>query len=358
MADEIKIWAIDGSSMVTAVESRNQTETERMLEDTLVRNPDMLMTGLSLVGRQTPAAAGALDLLGVDEDGRLVVFELKKGTLTRDAVSQVIDYCSFLESLDVDELKELITANSGKNGVDKIKDFEEWYGERTSGKPLDTLTPIRMALVGLGVDDQAARMVSYLHKKGVDISLLSFHGYEYEGALLLARQVERRDRRERPHQPTRSIIERLNDLDELADGRGVGDIWKDVIQTLTPRSGRPYPTPYSEGITFYMPPIALPELVKLKSAGGSHSVRLDGSRGVRITFYPTAVHLCLEQFKVESETIPFEYETPPNAAVTTQVDKQWFCLLDAPRWDTHKDALTRLAKAVNDSWIVMLSGKA
>ena len=108
MADEFKIWAIDGPSVVTAVESRNQTETELMLEDTLVRNPEMLMTGLSLVGRQTPAGGGALDLLGVDEDGHLVVFELKRGTLTRDAVSQVIDYCSYLESLDMDTLKELI----------------------------------------------------------------------------------------------------------------------------------------------------------------------------------------------------------------------------------------------------------
>ena len=131
-----------------------------------------------------------------------------------------------------------------------------------------------------------------------------------------------------------------------------------MIQTLHPRSGKPYPTMHSEGITFYMPPISLPELVKLKSAGGSHSVRLDGSNGIRITFYPTAVHLCLDQFEAERETIPFELETPPNAAVTTQVDKQWFCLLDAHQWDTHKDVLTTLAKAVSDAWILQLSGEA
>ena len=61
MADEIKIWAIDRCSVVRTVNPRNQTETERRLEDILVRNPDMLMTGLSLVGRQTPVAGGALD---------------------------------------------------------------------------------------------------------------------------------------------------------------------------------------------------------------------------------------------------------------------------------------------------------
>ena len=263
-----------------------------------------------------------------------------------------------MSPLDADKLKELIAAHSGKDGVDPIADFEDWYGERTAGKPLDALTPIRMTLVGLGADEQAVRMVSYLHKKGVDISLLTFQGYEYDDALLLARQVERRERRDPPPPPPISIRERLTKLDELAEGRGVGDLWKDVIQTLHPRSGKPYPTMHSEGITFYMPPISLPELVKLKSAGGSHSVRLDGSNGIRITFYPTAVHLCLDQFEAERETIPFELETPPNAAVTTQVDKQWFCLLDAHQWDTHKDVLTTLAKAVSDAWILQLSGEA
>ena len=201
-------------------------------------------------------------------------------------------------------------------------------------------------------------MVGYLHKKGVDITLLTFHGYQYEDTMFLARQVERRDRLDRPGQPPRSIGELLNDLDELAKERGVGDLWKDVIQALSPRSGRQYPTLYSEGITFYMPHIALPELVKAKSVGGSHSVRLNGSMGIRITFYPTAVHLCLEQFNAEKKTIPFEYETPPNAAVTTQVDKQWFCLLDELQWDKHKDALTQLARAVDDAWIAKLSGRA
>ena len=265
---------------------------------------------------------------------------------------------SFLESLDVDALKELITSNSGKHGIDKIEDLEEWYGERMSGKPLDELMPMRMELVGLGADDQAARMVGYLRNRGVDISLLTFHGYQYEGVSFLARQVERRTGREVTAKLTRSVRERRNDLDDLAVDRGVGDLWKDAIQSLRLRGGSEYPTKRLEGITFHMPALALPELVYQKRASGSHSVRLNGNMGVRITFYPTTVHICSELFEAEKESIPFEYETPPNAPVTTQVDKQWFCLLDATQWETHKDALTRLAEAINEAWIVRLSDNA
>ena len=57
------------------------------------------MNGLTLIGRQVSTDGGTLDLLGIDADGRLVVFELKRGTLTRDAGAQVRDYASDLAAL-------------------------------------------------------------------------------------------------------------------------------------------------------------------------------------------------------------------------------------------------------------------
>ena len=78
MNDGIRFWEIDNSTKgARPVESTGGTETEHWLEEVLVRNPGMLMPGLTLVGRQTPSdGGGTLDLLGVDGDGRLVVFEL------------------------------------------------------------------------------------------------------------------------------------------------------------------------------------------------------------------------------------------------------------------------------------------
>ena len=152
MKDDIKIWQVDGSSKAAEpLESTSRMETERSLEEVLVRNPDMLMPGLMLVGRQTPIDGGFLDLLGVDEDGRLVVFELKREKLSRDAVAQAIDYCSFLESLTETELATYIANHSGKNDVGKIDDFESWYGDR-QGKQMISLRPTKMVLVGLGAN--------------------------------------------------------------------------------------------------------------------------------------------------------------------------------------------------------------
>ena len=46
-----------------------------MLETVLVANPEMLMRGLTLVGRPVPVETGFVDPLGIDEDGRLAFFE-------------------------------------------------------------------------------------------------------------------------------------------------------------------------------------------------------------------------------------------------------------------------------------------
>ncbi|NLP18375.1 MAG: DUF91 domain-containing protein, partial [Firmicutes bacterium] len=137
----VKLWSLDkdeGDHLqpVSLTEVR-EAETENQLEDILVSSPNLLMTGLKLVGRQVATEGGPLDLLGVDEDGNLIVFELKRGTLARDAVAQVIDYASFLGELDKETLFKHISDRSGYGEIEKI-DFENWYLEQFSGN-LDAL---------------------------------------------------------------------------------------------------------------------------------------------------------------------------------------------------------------------------
>ena len=179
--DEIKLWVVDGSKAAVEVPGADQTESERMLEDTLVANPSLLMPDLTLVGRQTSTQGGPLDLLGVDGDGRLVVFELKRGTLSRDAVAQVIDYASSLDSLNEGDLVRLISDQPGTNGVERVEDFRAWYESRTGNEDLGPLRPVKMVLVGLGADQSTHRMVRFLADRDGDISLLTFHGYTHEG---------------------------------------------------------------------------------------------------------------------------------------------------------------------------------
>lgn len=352
MADELQIWALDDDGEVTAVETTGSTETENLLEEALVNNPEMLMQGLRLVGRQTRTAGGPLDLLGVDGNGQLAVFELKRGTLTRDAVTQVIDYGSSLDAMGDSGLAEHIASQSGNFGIDTIEDFEDWYTQRFPDQELASLRPVQMALVGLGADGDATRMVEFLAKQGVSISLLTFYGYNYGGKTLLAKlapvQAEpavtegnsgRGNRRKRHEERQRATAERIAML-------GIQDFWEEVVAAFEPKR---YTSvhPRTDGLTFYRRFIRLPD--HDWGFNATLSVRFTPAGKIRITFFPVSVHLCLTEFQ-EAQAIPFRQEPPSNAPTTNDVAEQWYCELDREGWGLHKDELLALANAVYTAW--------
>ena len=200
MTDGIKIWAV-GERHAMELPTVDQFNNELGLEDLLVSNPDLLDPGLTLVGRQTRTKGGPLDLLGVDSNGRLVVYELKRGTLRRDAVTQALDYGSALNAMELDELQKHIQEQSkgAGTGIEPMEDFGHWYAEQhaawgdDSASGLDDLAqllPPRLVLVGVGVDSDTERIVRFVGSDHVDISVVSFQAFDKEGQMLLARKVE------------------------------------------------------------------------------------------------------------------------------------------------------------------------
>ena len=354
MNDDMKMWAIDDANKgARLVQSASETETEKALEEVLVSNPEMLMPGLTLVSRQSEIDKGNLDLLGVDADGRLVVFELKKGTLTREAVAQVIDYGSWLESHTETELATYVASHSGAHGIDKIDDFEDWYDIQRR-KQLVELKPIKMVLVGLGADARARRMVEFLAQRDVDVSLLTFYGYKYQGKTLLARHVEGSgESSEIAPGPNPSQAERRRMLTEGAKELGMEDLWEEAIKTL----GIPFDRNATKsGITFSLPGIRLPGDPPTETVNvyGSHSVGIEKPDQIRVTFYPAAVHVCKDKFKSKETPIGFKFEKSRHAPRTELVDQQWVCRLSRDEWDKHKEDLTTLVKDVHEAWLEVI----
>ena len=347
--DEIKIWAVDESG-ATSVRASG-VESEALLERTLVNNPELLLPGLKLVGRQTQTEGGPLDLLGVDDDGKLVVFELKKGTLTREAVAQVIDYTSYLDSLNDSGLAELISEKSGNLGIDKIHDFEDWYGQHGAGDGLESLRPIRTVLVGLGVDDTTERMVNFLAKNsGMDISLLTFYGFHDGNKTLLARQL-RVGEPPPPQTPDEILLER-------ARGYGVSDLFSDVLEMFRNTWDSP-----RRRVPRHMLGVNL-RLRRRPESGRRSSrpayARVDPSEGgIHVVFYPRAIDLCRQEFRPPIADIPF-LTYPPNREHDPLgiPDTEIVFLLNAENWETHKQTLDGLAQAVYNSLQALNMGES
>ena len=342
--EDIKIWALDGLT-ATPLDAASQMESERKLEDTLVNNPGLLLDGLTLVGRQTPTEGGPLDLLGVDKYGRLCVFELKSGTVARDAVAQVIDYASDLDGMDLADLGSLISENSGSNGIEEIEDFEAWYVPKYG--ELNGLKPLRLFLVGLGVDDRTERMVNFLVGSGVDISLLTFHGFAHLGKTLLAKQVEVEGSiaSERPRTARyTSRAQREAELDQRIEEYGVRDLF-DLVTAMFREEWGDWArgTPRSNSLTFEMP------TDEVANGWGAYA-NVGVGEEVWINFHRRAFLMCEDAFEQALESAGIEYQLSPQSSEAWRTAYHIQFPLTADDWDLHKGTLTALAQAVYVAW--------
>ena len=346
--EDIKLWELDGTQAMP-LGSNNELESEEKLEETLVENPNLLMEDLTLVGRQTSTEGGPLDLLGVDGDGRLVVFELKRGTLSRDAVAQIIDYASYLDDMDMDTLAEHISDRSGEYGIKKIEDFEEWYSQDFGA--LEGLRPLRMFLVGLGVDDRTERMVSFLANNGdMDISLLTFHCFDYDGKTILAKQVEVEGVDDADSEPgrrrrRRSRTELQEHLNQKIRDSETSELFDDVLSMFRDNWSGLWHQPGTLGL-----------LLKLQNTTGTGRyvtyTRIDPESGrVRIVFFPRAIALSENEFRQPVEKIPYE-TWPRNREPLPLGDtyKEIQFLLTEEEWKTHKETLIALVQSIYVAW--------
>ncbi len=303
------------------------------------------MEGVTLVGRQTPTDGGPLDLLGVDDKGRLVVFELKRGTLSRDAVAQVIDYASYLDAMDLTDLAEYISERSGAHGIDKIEDFQGWYSQ--AFEELESLKPLRMFLVGLGADDKTERMVNFLaNNSDMDISLLTFHGFDYDGKIILAKQVEIAGAEEFDSRPTSRRLgraERQAKLDNRVDEFGIRELFDNVKSMFEEN------WPQSDQIA-QMQTLR----IELPRHANSGSYRLPFARikahdeRVAVVFFRRTFVLCVDEFKDLIKQIP--YLTFPRNLDPLKDARTAEFRLTADEWETHKVKLTAFVQSVCKAW--------
>ena len=108
MATAINAWQVADGKLTALTSSladqHKETEVESWIFDGA---PEILGEDIALIGRQVKAGGGTLDLIGIDGDGNVVIVELKRDKVPRDAVAQAIDYASDVASWDTEQLDEI-----------------------------------------------------------------------------------------------------------------------------------------------------------------------------------------------------------------------------------------------------------
>ena len=174
----MKIHAIDESGKVSSNFRKIPVSKEEEMEDFIENNPDILQKDLMIIGRQVDTDEGkTLDLMGLDNEGNVVIIELKKDLTPRDVIAQVLDYAVWAEDLTVEDLN---TIAKRKHLTTNNYLWEKFQDQSDTTVPEFNQTQT-LYVVGEEIDLSTKKKAEYLRKKGIDIYCIQLNFHEKDG---------------------------------------------------------------------------------------------------------------------------------------------------------------------------------
>ncbi|MBG0765440.1 MAG: DUF91 domain-containing protein [Tissierellales bacterium] len=160
MATEIKTWEIINGELkeitTTMIETGRKEKDD--LEKWLKTEPSIIGENIKIIGEQVSTDSGPLDYLAIDNKGNLVIIELKRDKLPREALAQAIDYASDIASWEIDKISETCLNFTGQS-------IEDFVSENFEDLDIENITineSQRLLLLGFSIDKALTRMIEWL----------------------------------------------------------------------------------------------------------------------------------------------------------------------------------------------------
>ena len=159
-------------------------ESEALLEQMIVADPGILSPYWLLIGQQVRTDYGGIvDLLAVNQDGQLIVIELKRNQTPREVVAQALDYASWARDLTSDEIAHIFDRFSGGGALDAA--FQRKFNQALDEEQLNGSHQI--VVVASSLDPSTERIVNYLNEMDVAINVIFFQVLQDEDRQYLSR---------------------------------------------------------------------------------------------------------------------------------------------------------------------------
>jgi len=153
---------------------------ELVLENWLENNSDDILEDgkLLIIGRQvTTNLDSRIDLLGIDREGNTVVIELKRDRTPRDTLAQALEYASFVEELETDQLEAILQRYVNDESLN-LASYHRNYFELTPDEAVSFNKEQRIVLVGQRITREIRQTASFLRKQGVKTTCLEFSYFQ------------------------------------------------------------------------------------------------------------------------------------------------------------------------------------
>jgi len=173
----MKLFTIDKNGKFFQFKEQEFKEENKEidLEILLENNPEYFFDNskILIIGRQVTTNLNTfIDLLGVDQFGNTVVIELKRGKTPRETLAQLIEYASFIDNLDYDQLNEIYQDYSGEEA--SLEDYHQEYYKSEIDDKVSWNKSSKLVIVASNITAEIKQTAMYLRKKGLDVYCVEF----------------------------------------------------------------------------------------------------------------------------------------------------------------------------------------
>ena len=176
----MKIHGIDDSGKVTEYDHSPVSE-EKELEDYIESNPEIIEKDMMILKRQQPTDGGKfVDLLGLDNDGNVVVIEIKKESNdARKVITQTIEYGILAEDLGYSELNAIARENEK---LGNFPNLEKMFQERIDEFQIDDFNAdTKLYIVHEKIGGEIKKIAQWLNDKGINIYCVELNFHKQDG---------------------------------------------------------------------------------------------------------------------------------------------------------------------------------
>jgi len=169
---------------------------ERYLHEIIEKSPELVLNELAsgnviVLGSRVRIDGKEIYLLVCDEQGNLIIIELKKGRSPREAIAQLLDYASLIYRRGIDGLLSVLRYNS----IEDI--FKQFYDEKEDEKFEEfrrnfekSIRKPWLVLVSYDIGDDVIRMAEWLRSVyGVTVFCVEFDYYKKENKEIFVPRV-------------------------------------------------------------------------------------------------------------------------------------------------------------------------
>jgi hypothetical protein len=148
---------------------------EALLEQMIVKDSAILSDRWMLIGRQVRTDhGGIIDLLALNQEGQIILIELKRDATPREVVAQALDYASWVQELAPEEVAAVYEKFS--NGASLGAAFQQKFNIALDEEQLNGSHQI--VIVASVLDASTERIVNYLSGMNIPINVIFFQVFQ------------------------------------------------------------------------------------------------------------------------------------------------------------------------------------